>query len=139
MTAEAVRPREQKGTRRGGGASQVPRLQVAFGNFVGSGFAAVVPTLTCAFTAVHGRLIATAGAAHVPSAIRRLDKTEFPRGCRIAEYLRVVGRINTVQAARPHIPALVFVVVLRPSRRSRTKNAQADGYRKRDEMLLSAH
>jgi hypothetical protein len=121
---------------------------LTFGNFAG-GFAWCGPAvvvwhpLACTFTGFRDRLIATAGAVlRVPSAIPRLGKTEFSGSCGTAEYLGVVRRIYTVQAARLHKSAVVFIVVatgLRPSRRSRAEGAQADNYRKRDEMLLSTH
>jgi hypothetical protein len=128
-------------------ASRCPACSLTFGNFAGR-FVCCGPAVVVwgswggAFIDFRGRLIATAGAVRVPSAIPRLRKTVFPGNRGIGEYLGVEGRINTVQAARLHISALVFVVVaagLRPSRRSRTECAQADGCRQRDERRLYAH
>jgi hypothetical protein len=101
---------------------------------------AVCHSLTCVFTA-NDRLTMSA-AAHVPNPIWRLGKSIFSGHGRIAEYLGVVARIDAGQATRFYVPALIFEVeaaLLRPSRGTRSERSQAGGYRKRDEMLFSAH
>jgi hypothetical protein len=123
------------------------RYSLTFGNFARGfaqcGLVVAWPSLACAFAGFRDRLIATAGAVlRMPNAIPRLGKAVFSGNGGIGEYLGVVGRIDTDQAARLHIPTFIFVVVaadLRPSRRSRPENAQPDGYRKRGDMLLSVH
>jgi hypothetical protein len=71
----------------------------------------------------------------VPSAIPRLDETIFSGDSGIAKDLGVINRVNSVQAARPHVSTGV-PATLRQSRGSGAENAQNC---KRDESHLSTH
>jgi hypothetical protein len=73
---------------------------------------------------------------YVPSAIPRLDETKFSGGGGIAKDLEVINRVNSVQAARPHVSAGVRAA-FRQNRRGGAENAGSDC--KCDENHLSTH
>src|SRR5580704_2860651 len=80
---------------------------------------------------------------HLPSAIRRPDEAiNCVGGGGVAKNIGMVRRINSVQATRPHRPALAtaLVAAIIRSRRSSAKDAQGrGGDYKRDESLLFTH
>ena len=73
---------------------------------------------------------------YMPSAIPRLHETKFSGGGGVAKDLGVISRVNSVQAARPHVSTGVRVA-FRQNRRSGAENAGGDC--KCDESHLSTH
>jgi hypothetical protein len=71
---------------------------------------------------------------HVPGVIGRLDETEFPGGRGIAKDLRMVDRIDAIQAAWPH--ASTRVAVTFRQRSGRRIEQEGSGYR---DVHLSQH
>jgi hypothetical protein len=78
---------------------------------------------------------------HVPASVPRLDETENrPGKGGIAEYVGVIDRIDTVEAARLHKSAAVMAAIeKRPSRGAGGEHAQGGGGGKHDESLASTH
>jgi hypothetical protein len=79
---------------------------------------------------------------HLPSAIPRSDEAICCCGGRVAKNFGVKNRINSVQAARHHRPALAtaLVAAIIRSRRNSAEDAQGrGGDHKRDESLVSNH
>src|SRR5258708_958096 len=89
---------------------------------------------------ISGLASATTVGSHLPGATPRSDEAKCVCGGRIAENIRVVGRIDSYQAARDHIPTVaVAAVAISCRRRSGAENAQGGGDCKRDESLVSDH
>src|SRR5215469_12464999 len=82
-----------------------------------AGWAALAPRFTSAVTICR----------HVPGTVRPENETKRSGDGRVAEDLRVVDRVNAIQAARDHRAALVRAVpqILRGHYRSNAQNTES--------------